>query len=68
MSHDDPLHRYEQKFSDFLFLIRTTPEETIIVHHPEVLGDTHEELVESLNRLADAGKKLAIVPRTERDR
>ena len=67
MSQDDSLHRYEQKFSEFLFLIRTTPEEVIIVHHPEVLGDSHDELVESLNRLADAGKKLAIVPRHERD-
>jgi len=24
------------------------------VHHPQVLGDTYEELVESLARLADA--------------
>lgn len=68
MTNDNSPIRYEQKFADFLFLIRTTPEEVVIVHHPEVLGDTHDELVESLNRLADAGKKLAIVPRHERDR
>lgn len=57
---------YEQKFSDFLFLLRATNEENIIVHHPQVLGDSYEELVESLDRLADAGKKLVIVPRNER--
>jgi hypothetical protein len=58
---------YERKFSDFLFLIHSTHEELIVVHHPQVLGDNYEELVESLNRLADAGKRLAVVPRRERD-
>jgi predicted GTPase len=38
----------------------------IVIHHPEVLGDTFDEIVESLNRLADAEKHLAIVPRDER--
>jgi hypothetical protein len=58
---------YQQKFAEFLFLLRTTREEMVIVHHPEVLGDNYAEIVESLNRLADAGKKLVIVPRSERD-
>jgi hypothetical protein len=40
--------------------------DVVIGHHPEVLGDTYEELVESLNRIADAGLKLAIPPRVER--
>lgn len=57
---------YEQKFSDFIRMCRTAPEEVIIVNHPEVLGDNYEEIVESLNRLADAGKKLEIVPRRKR--
>ena len=66
MPHDPlPLH-YEEKFSEFLYLIRTTAEDVILIHHPEVLGDTYEELVTSLNRLADAGKKLVIVPSQER--
>jgi diketogulonate reductase-like aldo/keto reductase len=66
MPHDQSPLDYERKFSEFLHLIRTTQEDVILIHHPEVLGDTYEELVESLNRLADAGKKLVIVPRHER--
>jgi hypothetical protein len=38
----------------------------VLVHHPEVLGDNYEEIVESLNRLADAQVSLAIIPRAER--
>ena len=38
----------------------------MLVHHPEVLGDNYEEIVESLNRLADAKVSLVIVPRGER--
>jgi hypothetical protein len=57
---------YERKFADFLFLLRATKEEVIVVHHPQALGDTYEQLVESLNRLGDAGKRLAIIPRNER--
>lgn len=57
---------YSRKFSDLLFLLRVSTEEVIIVHHPNALGDNYEELVESLNRLGDAGKKLVIVPRNER--
>ena len=58
--------RYESKFAEFLHLLRETKEEVVNVHHPEVLGDNYEELVESLNRLADAGTKLVAVPRNER--
>ena len=57
---------YKHKFSDFLFLLHAAHEEVIIVHHPEVLGDCYDEIVESLNRLADAGKKLVVMPRNER--
>lgn len=56
---------YERKFSDFIRLLAES-EEVVVIHHPEVLGDTYEELVESLNRLADSGKHLTIVPRGER--
>jgi hypothetical protein len=57
---------YERKFSDFLFILRSTKESLIAVPRPEVLGDTYHELVESLERIATAGKRLAIVPRHER--
>ena len=57
---------YEQKFADFIDLLARTQEEAVIVHHPQVLGDDYEEIVESLNRLADARKKLVVVPTRER--
>ena len=57
---------YDKKFADFLRLLADAPEDAVIVHHPEVPGDNYEELVESLNRLADAEKKLVILPRGER--
>lgn len=57
---------YERKFADFIKMLAETIDETIVVHHPEVLGDNYEELVESLNRMADAGKKLIVVPRKTR--
>ncbi len=56
---------YEVKFAEFIKML-SDPGEAVIVHHPEVLGDDYDEIVESLNRLADAGKMLSIVPRKER--
>jgi hypothetical protein len=60
---------YEQKFGDFLRMCdqaRAGKLDVVVVHDPETLGDDYAEIVESLNRLADAKLKLAIVPRTER--
>lgn len=57
---------YERKFSDFIRLLAESKESVVVIHHPQVLGDTYEELVESLNRLANSGKQLAIVPKGER--
>ncbi len=57
---------YEKKFANFIQLLATTPEEVVIIHHPQVLGDTFDELVESLNRIADSGKKLGVMPRVQR--
>ena len=65
-NENQPLSAYAEKFAEFILLLRATPEEVIIVHHPEVLGDSYAEVIESLNRLADAGKKLVVVPRDER--
>jgi len=60
---------YEQKFAGFLRMCEEAKEgklDVVVIHHPETLGDTYAEIVESLNRLADAKLQLAIVPRAER--
>ena len=40
--------------------------DAVLIHHPEVLGDNYEELVTNLNKLAQAGLALKIVPPSER--
>jgi|GEM_PF-5076030 hypothetical protein len=40
-----------------------TKEEAVLIHHSEVID---KEVVESLNRLADASKQMVTVPRNER--
>lgn len=61
---------YEEKFSRFIKTCNKAKNdvvaEAIIVDYPEALGDTHEELIESLNHLSDAGLALRILPRKER--
>ena len=58
---------YEDKFATFIDLCATTQKDDIVaVVAPQVLGDSYGEIVESLNRLADAEVRLAIVPRSER--
>lgn len=37
-----------------------------MIHHPEVIGDTYDGIVELLDRLVDAKKQLLVVPRKER--
>lgn len=61
-----PASPYEQKFADFIHMLAETKDEVVLIHHPEVLGDSYEEIVESLNRLADAKKQLVTLPRGER--
>ena len=61
-----PQSAYQEKFSDFINLLATTSESVIMIHHPQVLGDSHDEIVESLNRISDAGKSLVIVPTKQR--
>jgi len=61
--------RYEEKFQDFIKLLaeaRRQGAQTIVVERPEVLGDTYEEIIESLNRVAAAGLTLTVVPPSER--
>lgn len=61
---------YEEKFASFIRLCQETKSSginVVTINHPETLGDTYKELVESLNRLSESGLFLAIVPLTERD-
>lgn len=60
---------YEKKFANFIRLCQETKNSgvnLVTINHPETLGDTYQELVESLNRLGESGLFLAIVPPTER--
>jgi hypothetical protein len=57
---------YEKKFSDFIRLLAESKEQQIMIHHPQVLGDDYQEIVESLDRLSLAGKSLMIVPKKDR--
>ncbi len=65
-SNNKPLEGYEKKFSDFIEMCEKARQDNIpqvIVHHPNVLGDTYEEVIESLSRLADARLTLCITSR-----
>ena len=60
---------YEEKFKNFIEMCaqaKADGTDLILVHHPEVLGDTYAEIVESLNRLSLAELHLAIVSPTQR--
>ena len=57
---------YEKKFADFIKMLAETDAEVVIIHNPTALGDDYAEIIESLNRLSAADKKLAIVPPKER--
>jgi hypothetical protein len=39
----------------------------VVVATPHALGDTYDESIESLNRLADAEVRLVIVPRKRKE-
>ena len=54
---------YEEKFRNFIRMCEEAKEsgvKVVLVHHPNVLGDNYEEIVESLSRLAQAELHLAI--------
>ncbi|WP_394849588.1 hypothetical protein LZC95_19325 [Pendulispora brunnea] len=60
---------YEEKFADLIKLCQNATRDganLVLLPEPEILGDTYEELVESLNRIADADLKVSIVPRRQR--
>jgi len=57
---------YEKKYSSFIELCKKAKQDNIpnvIISHPQILGDNHAEIVESLARLADAGLSLQITSR-----
>ena len=56
-SNNNPPEGYVKKFSGFIEICEKAKQDNIpqvIIHHPSVLGDTYEEVIESLSRLADA--------------
>ena len=61
---------YEKKFADFIRLCSEAKDKGIgevLVASPFDLGDTYEELIESLLRLARAELRLHIVPQGASD-
>ncbi|MFC1597898.1 hypothetical protein ACFL5Q_08230 [Planctomycetota bacterium] len=58
---------YEEKSAEFIGMLKERAAgDVVVIATPHALGDTYEEIIESLNRLADAEVHLAIVPRKER--
>jgi len=60
---------HDEKFKGFNKLLAESKKKRVkkvIIHHPEVLGDDYDEIVENLNRLSDAELELCIVPRSQR--
>ncbi len=59
---------YEKKFADFIRLCseaKANGISQVTVAYPWVIGDTYEEMIESLSRLADAGLSLHIAARKD---
>lgn len=57
---------YEEKFGNLIKLCKTakaTGVRIVIIAFPWVLGDTYEEVIESLTRLSEAGLAIHIVPK-----
>jgi hypothetical protein len=60
MPHTTPAG-YEQKFEHFISLLAKGKADNVpemLVAAPWVIGDTYDEMIESLGRLADAGIAL----------
>lgn len=54
---------YESKYAEFIRLCAVTKANNIghvIIAEPRVLGDTYDEIIESLSRLAEAGLALHV--------
>ena len=62
----NPPLNYDKKFAGFIKICKKAKQDdapNIIIQQPQVLGDTYEEIIESLSRLADAKLALQIVSR-----
>jgi len=62
------LSGYVKKFADFIRLCSEAKDKgatQVTVAFPWVLGDTYEEVIESLTRVADAGLLLQIAARED---
>lgn len=61
--------QYEQKYKDFLQRLKEAKANgvtLIVIKKPQELGETYEEMVESLNRIAALDLNLAILPEEAR--
>lgn len=62
MNHKTP-PGYEEKFAGFIRACeqaRAAGAQQLLIAEPWAIGDTYEEVIESLTRLADAGLALQI--------
>ena len=60
---------HESKFQNLIQLCaeeKSSGATAVLIHHPRVLGDNYEELVENLNRIADAELQILILPCAKR--
>ena len=55
-----------KRFADFIQMFSQTPEQVVLVHHHEVIADTYDEIVDSMNRLPDVKKSLMIIRKRQR--
>ena len=65
-SNDNPPRGYVKKFSHFIEMFEKAKQDNthqVMIDHPSVLGDTYEEVIESLSRLADAELSLCVASR-----
>jgi len=69
MNHNQP-QGYEQKFAGFIRACAAAKEkgaDRVLIAYPWIIGDTYEEIMESLWRVGEAGVGLYITaPRKER--
>lgn len=57
---------YEKKFADFIEMCRKARQNNVsqvVIARPQILGDTYDEIIESLSRLAEAKLSLTIASR-----
>ena len=65
-SNPNPTSDYVEKFASFIKMCKKAKEDgipNIIIAKPQILGDTYEEIIESLSRLAEAKLTLQISSR-----